>query len=103
MDSTHRSWGTDKGEDREYAKALRDHAASGSTVPLVGVEYGVEVTGNTLTLRQCVVVHDAFVDMFNDKFMFEDPPTNAVLGAEYCNNAALVSSIYNFLKQRGNL
>lgn len=41
----HRSWGSDKTEDREYAKALRDHAETGSTQPLVEVE----ITTDTLT------------------------------------------------------
>lgn len=51
MDQTHQ-WGANKGADREYAKALRDHSGSGSTSQLVEVEIGVEVTGDKLEIGQ---------------------------------------------------
>lgn len=83
MTTPARHWGSDKTEDREYAKALRDHAGSGSTVPLVGVEYGVELDGDSVTSNHFRELR-LLVDLDSDRW-------------------ELVVAIYNFLKQRGDL
>jgi hypothetical protein len=80
----HRSWGTHRSEDREYAKALRDHAGTGSTQPLVEVEYGVLLTGDLSISGSCQLAKD-----LADTLKVADNET--------------LAAVYNFLKQRGDL
>ena len=99
----HRSWGADKNEDREYAKALRDHADSGSTVPLVEVEYWVEVTGDTISSDQIGAVHRIVVGnaTYNRDAQAVSPACWASDDQRRCVD--IMADIHNLLKERGYL
>ena len=93
-----RSWGKNKSDDREYAKALADHARSGSTAELVEVEIGVgvEVTGQTISNSQIDDVTELITD--NATYSRTAQVSN---GDRRCVD--LMADLHNFLKQRGYL